>query len=84
MGDKIEHGKSIMTFIVEGKTMWEEENIRVEIMLLWFWRKCILNSFFLLNLLPKRLKAINILLEAEVLGFVTFHNCKVLLWSAQL
>lgn len=56
MGDKIEHGKSIMTFIVEGKTMWEEENIRVEIILLRFWRKCILNSFFSFKFIAKKVE----------------------------
>lgn len=63
--------------------MWEEECIRVEIMLLQFKKKCMLNHFFF-HLLPKRLKAMNILLEDQVLGFITSHNCKVLLWSAQL
>lgn len=76
--------------------MCKKKSIRVEIMLLQlkkkmhskqFWVSCLVFVFcldFFFNLLPKQLKAINVLLGAHILGFIIAHNCKVLLWSAQL
>lgn len=61
-------------------SMWEEKSIRAENMSLEFKEKMHSKQISFFNLLPKRLKAINILLEAHI--FIISYNCKVLLWSA--